>query len=77
MNDDHELEGADLLGDMTPASFHAPDDWWRQTIAGLDETARAKLLDGELSIVVMNGRGVEKVRLEPPEWVRGELGRAG
>ncbi|MEO6653314.1 MAG: hypothetical protein ABIP17_11725 [Ilumatobacteraceae bacterium] len=61
-----EGEGRDLLGDMAPASFHAPDDWWRQLVAGLDEGRLEQLRAGGLSITVMNGDGVEKVPLEPP-----------
>lgn len=62
----------DPLGDMTPARFMAPDDWWRRRYAELDEEGRDKLCAGELSFVAMGADGVEKVPLEPPAWLVAE-----
>ena len=64
-----EAEGRDLLGDMAPASFHAPDDWWLRLVGRLDERQLEQLRAGELSYVVMGAEGVEKVRLQPPLWL--------
>lgn len=73
MHEDHEdrddLDDADLLGDMAPASFHAPDDWWRRYAATLDDEQLGKLRAGELSIVTFGPSGVERVPLVPPAWV--------
>lgn len=70
-------DGPDLLGDMAPAAFHAYDDWWRRLIDRLDDPELAKLVAGELSVVVVSEGGMEKVRLDPPEWVRAYLGHIG
>ncbi len=67
--DDFEDLERDLLGDMAPASWHAPDDWWSRQYAALDDAGRAMLVAGELSITVMSPSGVEKVRLQPPGWL--------
>lgn len=71
-----EDDERDLEGDAAPASWQAPDEWWRGFVAGLDVDERRKLLAGDLSIRTMNAHGMERVPLVAPGWVR-ELGAAG
>ena len=59
----------DPLGEMTPAVFVAPDDWWRRLVDRLDERQLEQLRAGELSYVAMGAEGMERFALVAPAWV--------
>jgi len=64
--------GRDLLGDMTPASFHASPDWWRRLVGRLDEGQLEQLRAGELSYVALGADGLERLALVAPAWLFGD-----